>query len=138
MAAHFHTELRIEASPQQVWEVLTDLEAYPQWNPMAKQAQGRLEVGAKLLLHLAALPFPVGAQIRALDPGRLLRWGGGASIILDVEHYFEVHPDGEHTRFVHGEIFGGLLGPLIARLAGINNGLYEHYNQKLALRVASI
>jgi uncharacterized protein YndB with AHSA1/START domain len=36
------TEIDIRASTDRVWEVLTDLERYPEWNPFITRAGGDL------------------------------------------------------------------------------------------------
>lgn len=133
MTVHFRTTRRVEQPASTVWAVLIDFESYAQWNPMVERAGGLLATGRALTLKLRRLPFPVQAQIRRLEPGRELRWGGGVPLLLDIEHYFQVIPEGDDAAlFVHGEIFSGLLGPLVTRLAGINDGDYEHFNDKLA------
>ena len=138
MSAHFTTHLDIDLSPEKVWQALTDFAAFPGWNPMVRRASGRLEVGQSLTLHLRALPFPIKARVRGLTQGVELRWGGGVPVLLDVEHYFRIEANGEGVRFVHGEIFDGLLGPLIARLGGVDERMYEGYNRKLAQQAATL
>ena len=39
------TEIVIQASPENVWKILTDLENYPRWNPFIRHAIGKAEVG---------------------------------------------------------------------------------------------
>lgn len=133
----FDTSLDMPHSPDAVWAVLSDLSSYPEWNPMARRAEGTFELGRTLKLSLAGAPLPVPAKIRVLEPGRLLVWGGGLMPLLDVEHTFKLEPDGEGgTRFVHYEEFRGLLGPLFPRLAGLKEAHYHSYNQALMAHVA--
>jgi uncharacterized protein YndB with AHSA1/START domain len=54
MSTAISTTLDIDATPQAVWDVLTDFAAYGEWNPFIDRAEGTPEVGAKLLVHLAA------------------------------------------------------------------------------------
>ena len=53
-----HTEIIIQASAQRVWDVLTDFEAYPQWNPLITSVQGQARVGVDA-------PCRVGRRIPA-------------------------------------------------------------------------
>jgi uncharacterized protein YndB with AHSA1/START domain len=39
------TEIDIAATPQRVWQVLSDLTAHREWNPFIVQATGRAAVG---------------------------------------------------------------------------------------------
>ena len=47
-----HTEIDIDAPPDIVWAVLTDLERYPDWNPFVVSAEGRTVVGERLTNRL--------------------------------------------------------------------------------------
>jgi len=42
------TEIDIQASPEKVWQVLTNLEKYPEWNPFIHHAIGSAKVGEKV------------------------------------------------------------------------------------------
>ena len=41
MTRRIHSEMEIQASPDRVWEALTDFAAYPHWNPFIVQAAGQ-------------------------------------------------------------------------------------------------
>ena len=41
MARQLESEVEVQASPERVWEVLTDFAAYPDWNPSIVRAGGR-------------------------------------------------------------------------------------------------
>ena len=49
---HVRTEIDIDASEHRVWEILTDLAAYPKWNPLIRQARGELKEGERLELSI--------------------------------------------------------------------------------------
>ncbi len=115
MRHELHTEVEISASPRTVWEVLTDLEAYPRWNPFIVEASGDIAVGAKLTNRLQppggrAMTFtPV---VTEAEPARSLEWLGrlGLPGLFDGRHRFDLiaMPSGG-TRVVHTEHFQGAL-----------------------------
>ncbi|MCC5968993.1 MAG: SRPBCC domain-containing protein [Pararhodobacter sp.] len=110
----FETEISIDASPDQVWALLTDPEEHVAWNPVMHAVEGHFEAGARVRL---TMPTPSGGRmtfrprVLVADPGRELRWLGrlGLPRLFDGEHYFHLVPEGEGTRLIHGERFRGLL-----------------------------
>jgi hypothetical protein len=120
MGKTYVSEINIDASPARVWQVLSDLDAYQEWNPFILQAAGRAEVGERLTLRMQ----PVGGSVRTLRPtvveareGELLHWLGrlGVPGILDANHSFALYDrDGGGTHLVQKEHFGGLLVPFVA------------------------
>jgi uncharacterized protein YndB with AHSA1/START domain len=46
MAKQLRAQVDIQASPERVWEVLTDFAAYPEWNPFIVQASGAVAPGS--------------------------------------------------------------------------------------------
>ena len=57
MAMHLITTVTIEATPEQVWKVLTDFEKYPEWNPFVKKLTGRVAVGNRISIELPGMNF---------------------------------------------------------------------------------
>ena len=51
MAKQLRTHIDIHASPERVWQVLTDFAAYPDWNPFITRASAHAA-------GLAVLPCP--------------------------------------------------------------------------------
>lgn len=107
------TEMRIDADPAAVWAVLTDGQAYPDWNPFIIQMEGKIAEGEILTNKI----LPIGAEVMTFMPEVLiatenkeLRWLGRAFVsgIFDGEHYFQLTPDEGGTRLVHGEVFSGV------------------------------
>lgn len=46
------TTIDIEASPQTIWQILTDFSAFEQWNPFIQSISGRMVQGTKLEVHI--------------------------------------------------------------------------------------
>ena len=70
MHHELRTEVEIAAPTEAVWETLTDLAAYPDWNPFIVSAEGRATVGERLTNRL---PPPGGkadgARVRGHERG---------------------------------------------------------------------
>ncbi len=121
MGTTLMSHIDIDADPRQVWRVLADLSAYPEWNPFIVRAEGRLEAGSRLTLRMQ----PVGGRGATLKPtvieavdGARLRWRGTVGIpgLLDAEHEFRLTDrDGGGTRLHQDERFHGLLVPLVSK-----------------------
>jgi uncharacterized protein YndB with AHSA1/START domain len=43
--------IQIDGPPATVWAALTDLAAYPRWNPLFPEAAGQVAVGSRLTLE---------------------------------------------------------------------------------------
>jgi hypothetical protein len=138
------TEIEFDGTPEEVWTTLTDLQAYPQWNPFIEKVDGELSVGAKLDVRLQ----PVGERgitmhptVLAAEAGRELRWIGHLMIpgIFDGEHRFLIEEAGpSRVRFTQSERFGGILVPLLwkkLREGGTAKG-FRAMNEAVARRVA--
>ncbi|WP_285031681.1 SRPBCC domain-containing protein [Mycolicibacterium sp. lyk4-40-TYG-92] len=71
--------VEIDAPAAIVWEVLTDLENYPQWNPFCISAVSTLEMGAAVEMVLADYTGVGGTStnteyVCAVVPERLISW----------------------------------------------------------------
>jgi len=116
------TEIEIAAPVERVWQVLTDYERHPEWNPFIRSIKGDKHQGGKLTVYLGpkdgnAMTFK--PDILRYDENKELRWRGklGVRGIFDGEHYFVLQDMGNgHTRFIHGERFSGLLIPLVGKM----------------------
>ena len=119
MSKRLTTHVDIQAGPDRVWAVLTDLAAYPEWNPFIVRAEGAVGPGRRLTLTMQ----PVGGRAMTLRPrlvdvaaDRVLRWRGrlGLPGLVDAEHTFGLQPQSGGTRLVQSETFRGILVPFVA------------------------
>jgi hypothetical protein len=108
--------IQIDASPQQVWQVLTDRAAYPRWNPFITSSTGPLRLGATLTnrMHDASGDTTFTPVVQVVEPGRELRWLGsvGPGFIFDGQHTFTITPLGpDRVLFTQREDFTGVAVP---------------------------
>lgn len=141
----FRAEIRIEAPASRVWAVLTDFDAWPQWNPFVAWFRGRPEPGARIRVFI--IPWSAGgtafpATLIRFEPGREMTWRGAAPLLpflFSGEHRFRLEPEGETaTRLIHEEVFRGLLVPIMSRrLERRMSPAYARFNEALKARVES-
>ncbi|MEL7157160.1 MAG: SRPBCC domain-containing protein [Actinomycetota bacterium] len=144
MRHHLHTEITIDATPTEVWAVLTDLASYDSWNPFVVAAEGRVAVGERLVNRLQ----PPGGKaqtfkptVTVVSPPSTFEWLGrlGLPGIFDGRHRFDLTPTADGgTHLVHQEFFSGLLVPLLrSALDGRTRHGFELMNQALKARAES-
>ena len=141
MAKELQAEVDIDASPDRVWEILTDFAAYHDWNPFIVQAAGQAVPGSRLELHMqlpGRRPTTFRPEVLEADPARRLRWLGRLLVpgLFDGEHSFTLQPVGlGRTRLTQHEEFRGLLAPLVPKLiAKPTLASFHQMNQALKAR----
>ena len=115
------TQIEIEATPDRVWEILTDFAAYPEWNPFIQMIQGQAAAGSKLEVRIEppsgrAMTFK--PTVLEAAPRQELRWLGRVLVpgLFDGEHSLRIEPIGDsRVRFVQAERFSGVLVPLFGK-----------------------
>ena len=125
MPAELTTFVDIDATPERVWQVLTDLPAYAEWNPFIAEADRR-----RRRRRAAVGPRAAGQRVRR---GRHCgppswRWspaggcGCGAGStgspypgLFDVELTWTISDHDGGVRLWQQDQFGGLLAPLLFR-----------------------
>jgi hypothetical protein len=137
-----HSEIEIEASPEQVWHLLTDFSRFPEWNPFITRASGQVRQGEKIEVYLQ-LPEGTGMtfkpRLTKVEPHRELRWLGHLIVpgLFDGEHIFTIEPLADNSvRFIQREVFTGLLSGLLLRMVGENTHKgFQAMNQALKAQV---
>src|SRR3954470_22514684 len=125
MTREMRTSIDLDATPERVWEVLTDVPAYPDWTPVLISAEGVLAVGGRVVfgfppLH-PLLRSTVPVRVLEVTPGRRLRCAWrfarlGMPGLLDAELISTIDLPGDvGVRLWLQFWVRGLLLPLIVR-----------------------
>ena len=110
----------IAAPAAAVWEVLSDVEQFHEWNPFIRDVRGTTEVGGTLRVRVRPSRGPrlvFHATVLTREANRELRWRGHflAPWFATGDHSFTIEPLGNgRVRFVQHETFSGLL-PLLGK-----------------------
>jgi hypothetical protein len=134
------TYIDIAAPVERVWSALTDFARFPEWSRFILAIEGEARPGTRLSARLddGGGAMQIRPEVLVCKEHDELRWRGvlGASLIFSGEHYFRLQalPAGG-TRLTHGEIFGGLLVPLLwQRLNTRTRRGFEDFNAALRQR----
>lgn len=109
----FTVELDIPATPERVWEVLTDFETYQEWNPL-QTIEGRAEPYAGLKVRTRESPAGGNPRVaraivwkmRAPEKLELL---SGRPFLDATKRFFHLAPHDGGTRLRHGIVFSGVV-----------------------------
>lgn len=145
MKKEINTEIIIHSTPEKVWQVLTDFQNYPQWNPFIHSLQGKVAVGNRIKVHLV----PPGGKgmtfkptVLAFEPHKEFRWLGHLLFpgFFDGTHRFEIIDNGNNAvLFRQSEQFSGILVSWFMKTQSDNTQKgFEAMNQKIKERVENI
>jgi len=136
-----YSEIEIDASAENVWEVLMDFKSYPDWNPFVRKIEGEAALGERLQITMkleGRKPMVFKPRVKAFHPRQEFRWLGHLILpgVFDGEHAFVLESMAENRiRFIQKEGFRGILASSI--LKGIHaktQAGFEAMNQALKER----
>jgi hypothetical protein len=105
-------EIDIAAPPERVWDVLTQLEDWPSWNPDVKwlDLDGPLAPGTQF--RWKAGPGTITSTIDRVEPPRYISWHG-KTLTIDAYHQWWLEPRDRGTHVRTEETFSGTLARLL-------------------------
>jgi uncharacterized protein YndB with AHSA1/START domain len=116
MTTTFETSRHIDAPPERVWEVLSDVVRWPEWTPtidrVEPEGDGPLVVGAQYTVRQPRLPQAVW-KVAEVVQGRSFTWRAEGPGIRTVGRH-EVVPDATGSTVVLGIDQAGPMGTLAA------------------------
>jgi hypothetical protein len=91
----------IDSAPEQVWRVLTDTAAWPDWNSGVTKVDGQLALGEKLSITVEANPgraFP--GKVVTLEEPELIVFRGGMPLgLFTGKRMYTLKSETSQTRF---------------------------------------
>jgi hypothetical protein len=94
----FEASVRIDAAPEQVWQVLTDVGGWRDWDSGVDRVDGRVALGERITIHattIRARPFSV--TVTEIRPREAMRWRAGLPLglaVVDRTYYLDAQDDG--------------------------------------------
>src|SRR5688572_27549618 len=122
----FRISVDIKASPERVWQVLSDGERWHEWTPSVTSVElldKSLAVGSRAIIRQPELP-PAKFKITALEPGRSFTWTTGIPGIVFVQAKHTVEPAPLGARVTLALRFDGLLGGVMGKKTAELNHRY--------------
>ncbi|MFD0268060.1 SRPBCC family protein [Streptomyces sp. NPDC127106] len=112
----------IDAPLATVWELHTDIAAWPTWNPDIDRARphGPLALGSSFSWRTGGLD--ITSTVHELVPGQRIVWGGPASGITGV-HVWAFEQDGDHVTVRTEESWSG--DPVEAAVDELRKALHD-------------
>jgi hypothetical protein len=144
MHHELHTEINIDATPEVVWQVLTDLEEYADWNPFITSSVGTPVVGETLVNRMeppGGMAITLKPQVTVVEEGKTFEWLGkiGFSGMFDGRHRFEIEPSPTGTKFVQREALDGILVRVLRKSVDTSTKSgFEEMNTALKNRAESV
>jgi hypothetical protein len=94
----FIYSIDVNASPERIWTVWTDVERWPEWTASMRRLEvlggGPLGSGSRVRIEQPRLP-PAVWRVTAFEPAREFTWVAGAPLLTTVaSHQIEPRPAG--------------------------------------------
>ena len=106
-----HHEITIDASPETVWEILTDTDNYSEWNPTMELLEGDVKEGGNVMYLFTQdeeNTSEISASVVEVNPPTLLNQKGGIPLFLTFNHTYKLDSDGSFTRVTIHEDYTGI------------------------------
>ena len=135
----FHAEITIEATPEEVWSVLTDASGYAAWNPLLVPVRGEIRKGAEVEYRMTqpnGTQMTMKSRIGKVVALKELHQHAGIPGILTAHHSYRLEPTHGGTRVIQHEVDDG-----VAMLFWDSSWIqptYEKVNEALKLRVEEL
>jgi len=130
------TQITIKTTPAEVWNMLIDVDKYPDWHPYIKKIEGRLEKRAQIKVTYKkndTQDAVFSAYIIDMEPNRMLSWGGSLGFIFRAKHYYRIElVNDDSIKLIQGEYWRGIFGGMYGKKIYVDTARkFELMNNKL-------
>ena len=114
-----HTNIEVAAPIERVWQVLVDVERWPEWTDSVTSVRrlddGQLAIGSRV--EVSQPRIPTGTYtVTALEPGRSFSWEQRQPGSMVVAHHACTPVAGGGTQVELRVIMGGAVGGIVGRM----------------------
>ena len=106
--------IKIAASPENVWAVLTELDHYPQWHPFYQSVTGQLTVGSTLTIETTSPrsgePTTLKVKVLTVDADSELTWASKLAGVTTIKRRFLLSATDGGTDLTQAGTYRGLGG----------------------------
>jgi hypothetical protein len=108
----FEASTRMDASPQIVWDLLTDVGSWRDWDSGMDRVEGRVALGERLTIYATMIRSrPFSVTVVELRPLEAMRWRGGLPFglaVIERSYLLDAQEDGGTVLTVREEQTGPL------------------------------
>ncbi|MBD3183716.1 polyketide cyclase [Candidatus Poribacteria bacterium] len=101
-------EIQINSSPEIIWDIISDIEKWPQWNPDIKWASLDGKLTAETTFQWKSGPGKITSKIQTVEPPNQIAWTGKTMGISAV-HVWKIEPEDNITIVKTEESWNGLI-----------------------------
>jgi len=109
-----HSKISIDATPSQVWEVITNTAQYNEWNSVMNLLEGSVNEGNLVKYRFTqevGNHYDIASKVKKIIPSSLLNQGGGISGIITFDHKYILAEKKGKTELVIHEDYRGVFVP---------------------------
>lgn len=114
------TEIEIQAPPEKVWSIITDIDKWHEWSPIINASSGEAAVGSTVAITMmskeAGKDGPkYNPEIIQMDEPTYFHWRAHmmAGFVFTNDKIIELEKTDAGTKVIHKETFKGLMAALM-------------------------
>lgn len=132
--------MRIEAPREDVWKLLTDADALPNWNSTVVSLDGKIALGETVKVVVTDAPDDTfELVVTKFDPPAAMVWEDGNAMFQGVRHYALIDNGDGTTTFAMSETFsGGMLGMIEGSLPDFRESFRKYAADLKAVAEGSV